>query len=138
MNAAQAQAGTVKPGAVSTSTMLSGATLTDGSRAALTRAITQVNALVLGKPREIDLAFACLLAGGHLLIEDLPGLGKTTLARALAATLGLSFQRMQFTADLLPSDILGVSIYEQEQRNFRFHPGPVFTQLLLAPNWTTS
>jgi len=132
MNAAQAQAGTVKPGAVSTSTMLSGATLTDGSRAALTRAITQVNALVLGKPREIDLAFACLLAGGHLLIEDLPGLGKTTLARALAATLGLSFQRMQFTADLLPSDILGVSIYEQEQRNFRFHPGPVFTQLLLA------
>jgi len=132
MNAAQAQAGTVKPDAVSTSTILAGANLTDGSRAALTRAIAQVNALVLGKPREIDLAFACLLAGGHLLIEDLPGLGKTTLARALAATLGLTFQRMQFTADLLPSDILGVSIYEQEQRNFRFHPGPVFTQLLLA------
>ncbi len=132
MDAAQAQAGTKKPGSVSTSAILAGATLTDGSRAALTRAITQVNALVLGKPREIDLAFACLLAGGHLLIEDLPGLGKTTLARALAATLGLSFQRMQFTADLLPSDILGVSIYEQEQHNFRFHPGPVFTQLLLA------
>jgi MoxR-like ATPase len=108
------------------------AILTDGSRAALQRAMAQVNTLVLGKPREVDLAFACLLAGGHLLIEDLPGLGKTTLARALAATLGLSFQRMQFTADLLPSDILGVSIYEQEQHGFRFHPGPVFTQLLLA------
>jgi MoxR-like ATPase len=106
--------------------------LTDDSRAALGRAMTQVNALVLGKPREVDLAFACLLAGGHLLIEDLPGLGKTTLARALAATLGLSFQRMQFTADLLPSDILGVSIYEQEKHDFSFHPGPVFTQLLLA------
>lgn len=106
--------------------------LTDGSRAALARAMQQVNALVLGKAREVDLAFACLLAGGHLLIEDLPGLGKTTLARALAATLGLSFQRMQFTADLLPSDILGVSIYEQEKRGFSFHPGPVFTQLLLA------
>jgi MoxR-like ATPase len=110
----------------------SGAILTDGSRAALERAMAQVNRLVLGKPREVDLAFACLLAGGHLLIEDLPGLGKTTLARALAATLGLSFQRMQFTADLLPSDILGVSIYEQEKHGFSFHPGPVFTQLLLA------
>ena len=106
--------------------------LPEGSRAALTRAMAQVNDLVLGKPREVDLAFACLLAGGHLLIEDLPGLGKTTLARALAATLGLSFQRMQFTADLLPSDILGVSIYEQEKHGFSFHPGPVFTQLLLA------
>jgi MoxR-like ATPase len=108
------------------------AVLSDSSRTALARAMAQVNTLVLGKPREVDLAFACLLAGGHLLIEDLPGLGKTTLARALAATLGLSFARMQFTADLLPSDILGVSIYEQDQRNFRFHPGPVFTQLLLA------
>jgi MoxR-like ATPase len=109
-----------------------GAILTDGGRAALSRAMAQVNTLVLGKPREVDLAFACLLAGGHLLIEDLPGLGKTTLARALAATLGLSFARMQFTADLLPSDILGVSIYEQEKHGFSFHPGPVFTQLLLA------
>jgi MoxR-like ATPase len=119
---AQAEAGVIRPSEI----------LTDGSRAALARAMTQVNTLVLGKPREVDLAFACLLAGGHLLIEDLPGLGKTTLARALAATLGLSFQRMQFTADLLPSDILGVSIYEQENHRFRFHPGPVFTQLLLA------
>ena len=103
-----------------------------GAREALHRAIEQVNTLVLGKPREVQLAFACLLAGGHLLIEDLPGLGKTTLARALAATLGLNFQRMQFTADLLPSDILGVSVYEQDSHSFRFHPGPVFTQLLLA------
>ncbi|MFA5685253.1 MAG: AAA family ATPase [Lysobacteraceae bacterium] len=101
-------------------------------RAALARAIDQVNQLVLGKPREVEMAFVALLAGGHLLIEDLPGLGKTTLARSLAATLGLSFQRSQFTADLLPSDILGVSIYEQETHQFRFHPGPVFTQLLLA------
>lgn len=99
---------------------------------ALAEAITQVNALVLGKPREVRMAFTALLAGGHLLIEDLPGLGKTTLARALAATLGLEFQRMQFTADLLPSDILGVSVYDQTDRGFRFHPGPVFTQLLLA------
>lgn len=101
-------------------------------RQALHGAIAQVNEVVLGKPREVERAFACLLAGGHLLVEDLPGLGKTTLARALAATLGLSFQRMQFTADLLPSDILGVSIYEQDSGSFRFHPGPVFTQLLLA------
>jgi len=99
---------------------------------ALRAAISQVNELVLGKPREIELAFVALLAGGHLLIEDLPGLGKTTLARAFAATLGLSFQRSQFTADLLPSDILGVSIYEQDAHQFRFHPGPIFAQLLLA------
>jgi MoxR-like ATPase len=106
--------------------------VTGAAQGAMRRAIDQVNQLVLGKPREVQLAFACLLAGGHLLIEDLPGLGKTTLARALAATLGLNFQRMQFTADLLPSDILGVSVYEQDNHSFRFHPGPVFTQLLLA------
>lgn len=106
--------------------------LTETRRDSLRRAIDQVNGLVLGKSREVELSFACLLAGGHLLIEDLPGLGKTTLARSMAASLGLSFQRMQFTADLLPSDILGVSIYEQDSRSFRFHPGPVFTQLLLA------
>jgi MoxR-like ATPase len=106
--------------------------LTDAQRHSLECAVAQVNRLVLGKRGEVELAFACLLAGGHLLIEDLPGLGKTTLARALAVTFGLGFQRMQFTADLLPSDILGVSIYEQESHAFRFHPGPVFTQLLLA------
>jgi MoxR-like ATPase len=110
----------------------SAAILPEASRSALHAALAQVNALVLGKPREIELAFACLLAGGHLLIEDLPGLGKTTLARALAASVGLDFQRLQFTADLLPSDILGVSVYEADQHSFRFHPGPVFTQLLLA------
>ena len=106
--------------------------LTDRTRQALGDAIEQVNRLVLGKPREVRLAFTTLLAGGHLLIEDLPGLGKTTLARAMAASLGLDFQRMQFTSDLLPSDIIGVSIFDQTAREFRFHPGPVFTQLLLA------
>jgi MoxR-like ATPase len=108
------------------------AILPSDARTALDAAIEQVNTLVLGKRREVRLAFTALLAGGHLLVEDLPGLGKTTLARALAATLGLEFQRMQFTADLLPSDILGVSVYDQNDRGFRFHPGPVFTQLLLA------
>jgi MoxR-like ATPase len=112
--------------------MSDAAILTDPQRQSLRQAIDQVNALVLGKPRQIELAFACLLAGGHLLIEDLPGLGKTTLARSLAATLGLGFQRTQFTADLLPSDILGVSVFDQASRRFVFHPGPVFTQLLLA------
>jgi len=106
--------------------------LPDRTRQALVDAVEQVNRLVLGKPHEVRLAFTTLLAGGHLLIEDLPGLGKTTLARAMAATLGLDFQRMQFTSDLLPSDIIGVSIYDQTAREFRFHPGPVFTQLLLA------
>ena len=98
----------------------------------LARAIAQVNTVVLGKRREVRLAFVCLLAGGHLLIEDRPGVGKTTLAHALAATLGLGFQRVQFTSDLLPSDIIGVGIYERELNRFRFHPGPLFTQLLLA------
>jgi MoxR-like ATPase len=106
--------------------------LTEPARDALAAAIAQVNKLVLGKPREVRLAFACLIAGGHLLIEDLPGLGKTTLAHALAATVGLEFQRTQFTSDLLPSDILGVSVFDQAQQRFHFHPGPIFTQLMLA------
>lgn len=101
-------------------------------RDALARAIAQVNTVVLGKRREIRLAFVCLLAGGHLLIEDLPGVGKTTLAHALASTLGLDFQRIQFTSDLLPSDIIGVGIFEREANRFKFHPGPLFTQLLLV------
>lgn len=108
------------------------AMLAQRDRSALDDALAQVNALVLGKAREVELAFVALLAGGHLLIEDLPGLGKTTLARAMAASLGLDFQRMQFTADLLPSDILGVSIYDQERRSFTFHPGPIFSQVVLA------
>lgn len=99
---------------------------------ALHRAIAQTNTVVLGKPREVRLAFSALLAGGHLLIEDLPGVGKTTLAHALAASLGLSFQRVQFTSDLLPSDILGVSVYDRERGGFSFHPGPVFAQLVLG------
>ena len=101
-------------------------------REALARSIVQVNGILLGKKQEVRLAFVCLLAGGHLLIEDLPGVGKTTLAHALAITLGLDFQRVQFTSDLLPSDIIGVSIYERDPGAFKFHNGPVFTQLLLA------
>lgn len=101
-------------------------------KARLRAAQEQVNALVLGKPQEVRLAFVALLAGGHLLIEDLPGLGKTTLAHALAATLGLKFQRVQFTSDLLPADVVGVSVYDNASRGFTFHPGPVFSNILLA------
>src|SRR3970040_2991536 len=101
-------------------------------RQALDGAQAQVNDLVLGKPHEVRLAFVALLSGGHLLIEDLPGLGKTTLAHALAATLGLKFQRVQFTSDLLPADIVGVSVFDPQARRFGFHPGPVVTEVLLA------
>jgi len=111
---------------------INAAILPDPLRQSLIAAVDQINSLVLGKPREVRLAFTTLLAGGHLLIEDLPGLGKTTLARAMAATLALDFQRMQFTSDLLPSDIIGVSIFDPTAREFRFHPGPIFAQLLLA------
>lgn len=104
----------------------------DMLKARLRAAQEQVNALVLGKPQEVRLAFVALLAGGHLLIEDLPGLGKTTLAHALAATLGLKFQRVQFTSDLLPADVVGVSVYDNASRGFTFHPGPVFSNILLA------
>jgi MoxR-like ATPase len=90
------------------------------------------NQVILGKEHEVRLATACLLAGGHLLIEDLPGLGKTTLAHTLARLLGLQFARVQFTADLLPADITGVSIFDREHGSFRFIPGPIFSQLLLA------
>jgi MoxR-like ATPase len=106
--------------------------LTDDLRQSLERAQKQVNALVLGKPHEVRLAFVALLSDGHLLIEDLPGLGKTTLAHALAATLGLEFQRVQFTSDLLPADVVGVSVFDPQTRRFEFHSGPVFTQVLLA------
>ncbi|HTM28494.1 MAG TPA: MoxR family ATPase [Rhodanobacter sp.] len=98
----------------------------------LEAAMAQVNRVLLGKPRQVKLAFTCLIAGGHLLLEDVPGVGKTTLAHALAATFALEFQRVQFTSDLLPSDIIGVSVYERESGVFRFHPGPIFTGLLLA------
>ncbi len=109
-----------------------GPMLSDALLDALKRAQQQVNALLLGKSHEVRLAFVALLSGGHLLIEDLPGLGKTTLAHALAATLGLGFQRVQFTSDLLPADVLGVSVYDAQSRQFQFHPGPVFTNVLLA------
>jgi MoxR-like ATPase len=108
------------------------AMLTDVVRQALRDAQDQVNGLVLGKAHEVRLAFVAVLSGGHLLIEDLPGLGKTTLAHALASSLGLGFQRVQFTSDLLPADVLGVSVYEASSRQFQFHPGPVFTHVLLA------
>ena len=106
--------------------------LTDELREALRAAQDQVNALVLGKSHEVRQAFVALLSGGHLLIEDLPGLGKTTLAHALASSLGLGFQRVQFTSDLLPADVLGISILDPGSRQFAFHPGPVFTHVLLA------
>ncbi len=98
--------------------------LTDALREALRQAQQQVNSLLLGKSHEVRLAFVALLSGGHLLIEDLPGLGKTTLAHALASSLGLGFQRVQFTSDLLPADVLGVSVYDAQARSFQFHPRP--------------
>ncbi|HHW1648198.1 TPA: AAA family ATPase [Pseudomonas aeruginosa] len=91
-----------------------------------------VDEILLGKDRQVRLALACLLARGHLLIEDLPGMGKTTLSHALARVLGLSFQRIQFTSDLLPGDILGTSVYDKDSGQFVFHPGPVFAELVLA------
>ena len=100
--------------------------------ARLADALAQTNAVLLGKPQSVRLAFTALLSGGHLLIEDLPGMGKTTLAHALAVTLGLSFQRVQFTSDLLPTDIIGVSLFDRERNAFTFHPGPVFAQVVMA------
>lgn len=91
-----------------------------------------IGRIVLGKQHQIRLTVACLLARGHLLIEDLPGVGKTTLAHTLAKALGLDFQRVQFTSDLLPADILGVSVFDRESGSFKFHPGPVFSQVVLA------
>ena len=98
----------------------------------LAAVLTAANGIILGKDRQIRLALACLLARGHLLIEDLPGVGKTTLAHTLARLLGLDFQRIQFTSDMLPADILGISVFDRERGDFRFHPGPVFTQVVLA------
>lgn len=100
--------------------------------AALSQAQRALDRIVLGKPLQIRLALACLLARGHLLLEDLPGVGKTTLAHALARTLGLQYQRVQFTSDLLPTDLIGVSIYVKEKGAFEFHPGPLFAQVVLA------
>ena len=98
----------------------------------LSRALEQLNQVILGKDDRLRLCIACLLARGHLLIEDIPGVGKTTLAHALARTLGLSYTRIQFTSDLLPADIIGVSVYLRDENRFEFHQGPVFSQLVLA------
>ena len=92
----------------------------------------QVGQVIVGKESQIRQALVCLLAGGHLLIEDVPGVGKTTLAQALATSLGLKFNRVQFTSDLLPADVIGISVFDREKNGFSFHPGPVFTQVLLA------
>jgi len=102
------------------------------SHLVLQQSIAQLGKVVLGKEPQIKLAMACLLAKGHLLIEDLPGMGKTTLAHALAAVLGLQYQRVQFTSDMLPADLLGISVFDAQNSKFDFHPGPIFTQLMLA------
>src|SRR5438105_9706144 len=102
------------------------------ARTPIDRVIQAAGQIILGKETQVRLALACLLARGHLLIEDLPGVGKTTLAHVLARSLGLQFQRIQFTSDMLPADIIGVSIYERETGAFKFHPGPIFAQVILA------
>src|SRR5438128_9549816 len=102
------------------------------SSALIQGVVQQAGKIILGKERQIRLALACLLARGHLLIEDLPGVGKTTLAHVLARSLGMQFQRIQFTSDMLPADIIGVSVYERDTGTFKFHPGPIFAQVILA------
>jgi MoxR-like ATPase len=100
--------------------------------ALIRRVVGQVNRIILGKDHQVRLCLACLLARGHLLIEDVPGVGKTTLAHALARSLGLTYQRIQFTSDMLPADIIGASIWDKHDGEFRFHAGPVFAQIVLA------
>ena len=104
----------------------------DEQRSIIERVQKALGSIILGKDEQISLALSCLLARGHLLIEDLPGLGKTMLAQSLARTLGLTFRRIQFTSDLLPADIIGVSVFRQNTGEFEFQPGPVFSQLILA------
>src|SRR6201746_652327 len=100
--------------------------------AQLTRLADQISTIIVGKRPQIEDCVACVLAGGHLLIEDVPGVGKTTLAHAISVSLGLRFSRTQFTADLMPSDLIGVSVYERSKEAFVFHAGPVFAHVLLA------
>jgi MoxR-like ATPase len=102
------------------------------ARGPIQRVIEAAGGIILGKEPQLRLALACMLARGHLLIEDLPGVGKTTLAHVLARSLGLDFQRIQFTSDMLPADIIGVSVYERDGGTFKFHPGPIFAQVILA------
>ncbi len=104
----------------------------DPARGQLLAALASLNQVLLGKDREVRLALCCMLARGHLLIEDIPGVGKTVLAHALARVLGLSYQRIQFTSDLLPADVIGISIYDRASGRFMFHRGPVFAQLVMA------
>ena len=106
--------------------------IVQASQASITAILNKIESVVLGKPKECRLALACLLAQGHLLIEDLPGMGKTTLAHVLATTLGLSYQRTQFTNDLLPADVVGFSIFDNETNRFKLHKGPIFNQVVLA------
>jgi len=98
----------------------------------LAAVLQQLGRIVVGKDEPLKLSLACMLARGHLLIEDIPGVGKSTLAQALAATLGLKYSRIQFTSDLLPADVLGVSIFDERAQSFRFHPGPIFNSVVLA------
>jgi MoxR-like ATPase len=100
--------------------------------ARLAKLADQISTVIVGKRPQIEDCIACLLAGGHLLIEDVPGVGKTTLAHVLSVSLGLDFRRVQFTADMMPSDLVGVSVFERSSEQFVFHPGPVFAQVLLA------
>jgi MoxR-like ATPase len=114
------------------STVVSTQDMSEGRQERLHQAQAAVNGILLGKESQVRLAFCCLLARGHLLIEDVPGVGKTTLANAIARVIGSEYQRIQFTSDLLPADILGVSIYKREKDAFEFHPGPIFAQIVLA------
>ncbi|WP_289030720.1 MoxR family ATPase [uncultured Paraglaciecola sp.] len=98
----------------------------------LSNATNTISQVLIGKPKQVKLALTCLIADGHLLIEDLPGMGKTTLSHTLAMVLGLQYSRIQFTSDLLPADMLGINIFDNKEQEFRFHPGPVFSQLVLA------
>src|SRR3979409_884262 len=102
------------------------------TRSPVHRVMEAAGQIILGKEPQVRLALACILARGHLLIEDLPGVGKTTLAPVLARTLGPRVPRLQFTSDMLPADILGVAIYERDSGDFKFHPGPIFAQVILA------
>jgi len=104
----------------------------DGLAGRASTALAVIDSVILGKSAQTRLCLACLLARGHLLIEDIPGVGKTILAQTLARALGLSYQRIQFTSDLLPADIIGVSVFERDKAEFRFHPGPIFAQVILA------
>ena len=114
------------------SSVIKEASQPEGRHAGLLEAQQTVNEILLGKEQQVRLAFCGLLSRGHILIEDVPGVGKTTLANAMAKTVGTDYQRIQFTSDLLPADILGVSIYRRDNESFEFHPGPIFSQIILA------